>query len=230
MADEPSRFTGPLLTAAMLIAVVGWVVRRFTAQPALAPAGAAGGAGAVDRAPGHGGLPRPSGFRQALERGHRRRRRGAALRVAGLGRPLRVPLLLLVSGIGMPAAVDLLACGMRRAPLGGLPLLLAITISASVLLATRSTGWSSCSPGFGFLALIAIQETDQRQLAGAAARRSGRPARPRSAGSPRRIAVTCGLVAVVLSSALSSDADARSAASARTAATARSTSRTRCST
>ena len=55
-------------------------------------AGAAGGAGAVDRTPGHGRAAPPVRLPPGLERGPRRRRRGAALRVAGLGRPLRVPL------------------------------------------------------------------------------------------------------------------------------------------
>ena len=64
MADEPSRYTGPLLTAAMLIALVGWVVRRFTAQPALALLAQLVVLALWVEHRVTGGLPRPSGFRQ----------------------------------------------------------------------------------------------------------------------------------------------------------------------
>ncbi len=91
---------------------------------------------------------------------------------------------------------------MRRAALGGLPLLLAITISASVLL--DPVDWVVfLLTGFGWLALVAIQETDRASTWG-----RGPAVRPRLTavgGLAARIAVTCGLVAVVLSSALSSE-------------------------
>ena len=202
MADEPSRYTGPLLTAAMLIALVGWVVRRFTAQPALALLAQLVVLALWIEHRVTGGLPRPSGFRQVWNEvvdGA-----DAAQRYAS---PVSVDhsefhFLLLVSGIGILLAVDLLVCGMRRAALGGLPLLLAITISASVLL--NPVDWVVfLLTGFGWLALIAIQETDR---AGSWGR--GPAVRPRLTavgGLAARIAVTCGLVAVVLSSALSSE-------------------------
>jgi len=202
MADEPSRYTGPLLTAAILIALVGWVVRRFTAQPAIALLAQLVVLALWIEHRVTGGLPRPSGFRQVWNEvvdGA-----DAAQRYAS---PVSIDhsefhFLLLVSGIGILLAVDLLVCGMRRAALGGLPLLLAITISASVLL--NPVDWVVfLLTGFGWLALIAIQETDRVGSWG-----RGQAVRPRLTavgGLAARIAVTCGLVAVVLSSALSSE-------------------------
>src|SRR5690349_18123001 len=134
MADEPARYTGPLLTAALLIALVGWAVRRFTARPMLALLAQLVVLAVWVEHRLTGGLPRPSGFRSVwteLINGAE-----AAQRYAS---PVSVThsefhFLLLLSGIGILLAVDFVVCGMRRASLGGLPLLLAITISASVLL------------------------------------------------------------------------------------------------
>ena len=202
MADEPSRYTGPLLTAAMLIALVGWVVRRFTAQPALALLAQLVVLALWIEHRVSGGLPRPSGFRQVWNEvidGADAAQRYASPVSVGHS---EFHFLLLVSGIGILLAVDLLVCGMRRAALGGLPLLLAITISASVLL--NPVDWVVfLLTGFGWLALIAIQETDRASSWG-----RGPAVRPRLTavgGLAARIAVTCGLVAVVLSSALSSE-------------------------
>ena len=202
MADEPSRFTGPLLTAAMLIALVGWVVRRFTAQPALALLAQLVVLALWIEHRVTGGLPRLSGFRQVWNQvidGADAAQRYASPVSVGQS---EFHFLLLVSGIGILLAVDLLVCGMRRAALGGLPLLLAITISASVLL--NPVDWVVfLLTGFGWLALIAIQETDRASSWG-----RGPTVRPRLTavgGLAARIAVTCGLVAVLFSSALSSE-------------------------
>ena len=202
MADEPSRYTGPLFTAALLIALVGWGVRRFTSRAWLALLAQLVVLAVWVEHRVSGGLPRPSGFRQVwngLVDGA-----DAAQRYAS---PVSVThpefhFLLLVSGIGILLAVDLVVCGLRRASLGGLPLLLAITISASVLL--DPVDWLVfLLTGFGWLALVAIQETDRASSWG----RGGAVSTRLSAvgGLAARIALTSGLIAVVFSSALSSE-------------------------
>ena len=202
MADEPSRYTGPLLTAALLIALVGWAVRRFTARPMLALLAQLVVLAVWVEHRLTGGLPRPSGFRsvwnELIDGAEAAQRYASPVSVTHS----EFHFLLLLSGIGILLAVDFVVCGMRRASLGGLPLLLAITISASVLL--EPVDWVVfLLTGFGWLALVAIQETDR---AGSWGR--GPAVRPRLTavgGLAARIAVTCGLIAVVLSSALSSE-------------------------
>ena len=201
MADEPNRFIGPLFTAALLIAVVGWVVRRFTSRAWLALLAQVVVLAVWVEHRVTGGLPRPSGFRQVwngLVDGAEAAQRYAS--PVSVNHP-EFHFLLLLSGIGILLAVDLVVCGMRRASLGGLPLLLAITISASVLL--DPVDWLVfLLAGFGWLALVAIQETDRASSWG---RGTAVGTRLTAVGGLAvRIAATCGLIAVVLSSALSS--------------------------
>ncbi len=202
MADEPSRYTGPLLTAALIVALVGWGVRRFTSRSSLALLAQLVVLAVWIEHRVTGGLPRPSGFRQVWNQAVDGA--DAAQRYAS---PVSVNhpefhFLLLVSGIGILLAVDLIVCGMRRASLGGLPLLLAITISASVLL--DPVDWLVfLLTGFGWLALVAIQETDRASSWGRGSAISTRLSAV--GGLAARIAVTCGLIAVVLSAALSSE-------------------------
>lgn len=70
--------------------------------------------------------------------------------------------------------IDLLACGLRRPPLAGLPLLLAVTVPISVL-TQRLSPWVFMAVAALFLALIAAQHDEQLRGWGRPVDRSGDP-------------------------------------------------------
>ncbi len=202
MAQEPSLFLNPLLVAVVLVAVTGWVVRRTTSRGWLAlPVQLVVLAVWL--------LHRVSGdWLPTLGAGRLLARELATGVVAGQKYVSPVStvhpefhLLLLVGGLGVLLAVDLLCCGLRRASLAGLPLLLTITISASVLL--QPVNWLVfLTTAFGWLALVAMQETTR---VGSWGRVGGGGSNLAALGGlSTRIAVCCALVAVVLTGTLSS--------------------------
>jgi transglutaminase-like putative cysteine protease/type II secretory pathway pseudopilin PulG len=201
MAEEPSRYLGPLLTAAILVAVVGWGVRRVTARYwlALLAQVVVLAIWLLHRVSGHW-LPTLGSVKLLFnELGD------GALAAQRYASPVSVDhpefhLLLLVGGIGVLLGVDLICCGLRRASLAGLPLLLTITISASVLLEPVGA-LVFLATAFGWLALVAMQETSRLGTWG---RGSGGTRLSAVGGLSTRIAVSCGVIAVVLTGALSS--------------------------
>lgn len=68
--------------------------------------------------------------------------------------------LLLAGGLGCLLLVDLLACGLRRVCLAGLPLLTVYSVPVS-LLDTDLTWWVFALSALGFLALLYLQESEQ---------------------------------------------------------------------
>lgn len=201
MADEPGRFTGPLLLAAFLIAVVGWGVRRATSRfwLALLPQLVVLAIWLLHHVSGHW-LPTLGSVRLLVsELGD------GALAAQRYASPVSAShpefhLLLLAGGIGVLLGVDLICCGLHRASLAGLPLLLTITISASVLLEPVGA-LVFLATAFGWLALVAMQETSRL---GAWGRGNGATRFAAVGGLTTRIALSCGVIAVVLTGALSS--------------------------
>jgi transglutaminase-like putative cysteine protease len=200
MALEPSRYLSPLLLAAVLVAVIGWLVRRVSSwSPALLAQVLVLAIWLLHRVSGHW-LPTLGSVKLLFgELGD------GALAAQRYASPVSTSypefhLLLLVGGLGVLLAVDLICCGLNRASLAGLPLLLTITISASVLL--QPVSWLVfLATAFGWLALVAMQETSRL---GSWGRGTGVSKLAAVGGLSTRIAVSCGLVAVVLTSALSS--------------------------
>ncbi|MEP6816046.1 MAG: DUF3488 and transglutaminase-like domain-containing protein [Marmoricola sp.] len=201
MAQHPFRFIGPLLLAAVLVALTGWLVRRATSRSWLALL-----AQLVIltiwllHRVSHHWLPTTGSVRLLFrELGDGA---SAAQRYASPVSTLHPEFhtLLLVSGLGVLLAVDLICCGLHRASLAGLPLLLTITISASVLL--QPVNWLVfLGTAFGWLALVAMQETTRL---GSWGRGTGGSTFTAVGGLSARIAVCCGLIAVVFTGALSS--------------------------
>ncbi|MDQ6641715.1 MAG: DUF3488 and transglutaminase-like domain-containing protein [Actinomycetota bacterium] len=201
MADQPSRYLGPLLFAALLIAVIGWLVRRTTSRSwlALLVQVLVLSVWLLQRVSGHW-LPTVGAVRLLL-----RALGDGALAAQRYASPVSVShsefhLVLLVGGLGVLLGVDLICCGLQRASLAGLPLLLAITISASVLLQPVNA-LIFLATAFGWLALVAIQETTRLESWG---RGIGGSKIAAVGGLSTRIAVSCGVVAVVLTGTLSS--------------------------
>ena len=109
--------------------------------------------------------------------------------------------LLLVSGVGIVLAVDLLACTLRLAPLAGLPLLLTLTVSASLLLQPVTAGIFALSAA-GWLLLIALQQGEE--LAGWGHERVG-GLRTALTSMTAKIGVSCAVLAILLTSVLSAE-------------------------
>jgi len=201
MAQQPSRYIGPLLLAAGLIAMTGWVVRRTTSRPWLALLAqlAVLAIWLLHRVSGHW-LPTFGSVKLLFnELGD------GALAAQRYASPVSTSypefhLLLLVGGLGVLLGVDLICCGLRRASLAGLPLLLTITISASVLLEPVGA-LVFLATAFGWLALVAMQETSRL---GSWGRGTGGSKLAAVGGLSTQIAVLCGVIAVVLTGALSS--------------------------
>ncbi|MEO9221301.1 MAG: DUF3488 and transglutaminase-like domain-containing protein [Mycobacteriaceae bacterium] len=202
LAQQPSLFLNPLLLAGALVALCGWVVRRTTARSWLAvPVQLVVLVVWLLHHVSGDWLPSLGAVRLLA--------RQLDIGVV-VGQKYTSPvstvhpefhLLLLVGGLGVLLAVDLLCCGLRRAALAGLPLLLTITISASLLL--QPVSWLVfLATAFGWLGLLAMQETARvgswgRGTAGASNLAA-------VGGLSTRIAVCCALVAVVLTGTLSS--------------------------
>lgn len=139
MVEAPSRFVGPTFTGAVLVAVTGALLRTVRSPwwAALAAQLAVltswlhhrlGTGGALD-----GWVPTWQGLRFVAEQ-----IREGAEQVNTYAAPIDVrqaqaPVYLLATALVVVLAVDLIAGGLRRAPLAGLPVLVALTVPISVL-------------------------------------------------------------------------------------------------
>ncbi len=162
-AEKPSDYMVPLLGACLLVATTGAVLRSTRTPVLLVPlvelvvvsvwlhhrwAG--------DQALG-GWLPTPESIAQV-------RTLIAASADAAQSYASPVPqsvpefaVLMILAGTVTAVAVDLLACGLRRAPLAGLPLLAAYTAPVSIV--ADGVSWLTfAAAALLFLALIACQE------------------------------------------------------------------------
>lgn len=113
--------------------------------------------------------------------------------------------LMLVGGAGVAILVDLVAAGMRRAPVAGLPLLAVYTAPVSIL--DRGVPWWAFAvAGVGFLALVAAQEETRLSRWGRNVSGSGRLQDSHDTGvspsavwgSARRIGLTATGIALVV--------------------------------
>ena len=139
LVEHPQHFLGPALAAGLLLVAAGSVSRALRVPVALVPlvelvvAGLFVNHHYASAASWHGVLPTRASLGSLVDTA-----------VAGAGAinkytspvPARYAesyLFLLVCSIGIMLAVDLLACGLRRVPLAGLPVLLTLTIPISIL-------------------------------------------------------------------------------------------------
>ncbi|RLV48951.1 transglutaminase domain-containing protein [Nocardioides mangrovicus] len=161
MVEAPLGFLVPLLVATVVLVTVGWAVRRRWQHAGLALLAqlVVVLVVMVHRATGSY-LPTPGGvvdlWNELVD---------GALAGQRYVSPVSTQhpefaAVLLLGGLGIAVAVDLLACGVRHAALAGLPLLLAVTVSASVLLSPVS--WLVFAlVAIGWLALISLQESSR---------------------------------------------------------------------
>jgi transglutaminase-like putative cysteine protease len=139
LIEHPQHFLGPALTAGLLLVLAGSVARSLRVPAALVPLVEVVVVGLfvnhhyAAAASWHHVVPTRASLVSLVDTA-----------VAGAGAinkytspvPARFDeayLFLLVCSIGIMLAVDLLACGLRRVPLAGLPVLLALTIPISIL-------------------------------------------------------------------------------------------------
>jgi transglutaminase-like putative cysteine protease len=201
LVAEPGRITGPLFTSAVIVAVVGWGVRRTTGRASLAFLAQVVvlSVWLLHRVSGDW-VPRPSGISTLVtELGQ------GGLAAQRYASPvstdhLEFHLLVLVGGVAILLAVDLLCCGLRQAALAGLPLLLVITIAASVLLSPVG-GLVFLATALGWMALLAMQETG---LLGSWGRGSVGSRLSAVGGLSVRIALVCVVVATLFTAGLAS--------------------------
>ncbi len=159
--DAPSLFLSPLLGMALLVAGTGAVGRwsRLGAVSVLALQ-LLGGAMALSWVVV--GSPLPVGTTwDALLLAFSEARDAAVV----YGSPVptaeaAVEPLLLGGGLACLVLVDLLACGLRRVPLAGLPLLAVYSVPVS-LLATDLTWWVFALSASGFVTMLYLQESEQ---------------------------------------------------------------------
>ncbi len=103
---------------------------------------------------------------------------------------------LTVSGTGLMLVADVLGCGLRRAPLVGLPVLLTMTIPISVLVEPMSL-WVFAATAAAFLALLAWQNLTRLHGWG---RQVGGP--PGGSGNGSLVATSTGVSVLALAGAL----------------------------
>ncbi|GGF38023.1 hypothetical protein GCM10011519_09470 [Marmoricola endophyticus] len=202
LVEDPGAFTTPLLAGALLVGAVGWVMRVLSGRwYVVLPVQLLIGLLWVQERYTGTWLPTIGDLRGVgdwLGSG--------ALAGQKFVSPVpaeypQLPYLLLLGGLGIVLAVDLLACTLRRAPLAGLPLLLALTISASLLIQPVSLGVFVLSAA-GWLLLIALQAGEE--LAGWGRGRLG-GARGALTSMTAKIGLTCAVVAVLATSVLSAE-------------------------
>ena len=163
-SDRPSTYLVPLLGVCLLIALSGALLRSLRLHPVLVLLGQvvlvglvlhhawAGGHGFLD-----GWLPTPTSLREA----------GGLLGEgvdASQAYPAPVPKnvtefapLLVLAGSATALLVDFIACGLRRAPVAGLPLLAVYTAPVSIL--DGGVSWLKFAlAGLSFLFLLTCQE------------------------------------------------------------------------
>jgi transglutaminase-like putative cysteine protease len=205
--ESPSRLLEPAAVALLLVATVGTVL-RLTRVPALLVLAAQAGAltawfthrWAADLSV-FGWVPTPSALRELGEV-------VAASVVAAQSYQAPVPAdvpeivpLLLLSAAAVGLLVDLLACGLHRVPVAGLPLLAVYTAPASILL-DGVPWWVFAAGALAFLTLVTADHA--RRLSGWGRYVTTRPDGPSGvrAGSTRRAAQRIGLTATGLAVAV----------------------------
>ena len=139
LVEHPQHFLGPALAAGLLLVAAGAVARSLRVPVALVPVAEIVVVGLfvnhhyASAASWHGVVPTRDSLGSLVDTA-----------IAGAGAinkytspvPARYDesyLFLLVCSVGIMLAVDLLACGLRRVPLAGLPVLLTLTIPISIL-------------------------------------------------------------------------------------------------
>lgn len=158
LAQDPGRISRPLIVAGLLIALLGWAVRRSTGRAWTAvPVQLMvlliwlmhGLTGAW--------LPQPASVHALIaEIGD------GVLASQRYYSPVSVEhpqyhFLITLGGVGIILAVDLAVCGARQPALAGLPLLLVVTIAASVLIVPINP-LVFIATALGWLALLAVRE------------------------------------------------------------------------
>ena len=159
--DAPSLFLSPLLGLALLVAGIGAVGRwsRLGAASVLLLQ-LLGGAMALSWVVVGSPLPVGSTW-DALLVAFAQARDGAVVYASPVPTAeAAVEPLLVGGGLLCLVLVDLLACGLRRVPLAGLPLLAVYSVPVS-LLATDLTWWVFALSALGFVAMLYLQESEQ---------------------------------------------------------------------
>ncbi|GHJ58177.1 transglutaminase [Nocardioides sp. OK12] len=159
--DAPSLFLSPLLGLALLVAAVG-AVGRWSRLGALSVLLLQLLSGAMALSWVVVGSPLPVGATwDALLVALADAREGAVVYASPVPTAeAAVEPLLLAGGLACLVLVDLLACGLRRVPLAGLPLLAVYSVPVS-LLATDLTWWVFALSALGFVAMLYLQESEQ---------------------------------------------------------------------
>ena len=206
LVEQPQHFLGPLLAAGLLLVAAGSVARALRVPTALVPVVELVVVGLfVNRhyAPGaswHGVVPTRGSLAHVVDT--------AVTGADAINRytspvPARHPqawLFLLLCGVGILLVIDLLACGLRRVPLAGLPILLALAIPISIL--ETGLSWAVfVATALLYLLLLSTEQSRRvlawgRSVAGAG-RRWDSLDQAANAGSIRSAALRLGLVAVV---------------------------------
>ncbi|HEY6933477.1 MAG TPA: DUF3488 and transglutaminase-like domain-containing protein [Marmoricola sp.] len=204
LIEHPQHFLGPALVAGVLLVVAGTAARAVRVPVWLVPVvqllvvGLFLNAHYASAASWHGLVPTRASVGQLL---------GTALTGADAvnryvspvpARYTSAYLFLVICSVGILLAVDLLACGLRRAPLAGLPILLALTIPISILQSALS--WPVfVVTALLYLLLLSTEQTRRvlawgRSVAGTG-RRWDSLDQAANTGSIRSAAVRIGLVA-----------------------------------
>ncbi len=162
LAQDPGRISRPLVVAGLLVAVIGWAVRRSTGR-------------AWTAVPVqllvlliwlmHGltgtWIPRPGAVQTLVaEIGDGILASQRYYSPVSVAHP-EYHFLITLGGVGIILAVDLAVCGARQPALAGLPLLLVVTIAASVLI-TPINPLVFIGTAVGWLALLAVREAGRR--------------------------------------------------------------------
>ena len=164
-AEQPAGFLVPLFAACVMVAVVGTLLRAARVPPVLVALGQLlvlalwlhhrlASASALG-----GWLPSGESLRQMVHAVHAS---GVAAQVYSSPVPASAPQfypLLILTGALTAVLVDLLAVGLRRAPLAGLPLLAAYTAPVSIL---GGVSWVAfAAAALCFLALVAADHAER---------------------------------------------------------------------
>jgi transglutaminase-like putative cysteine protease len=166
MYTAPHRYLLPGLVCALCIAAVGAIGRGLRLPVYVVPLLQAAVAvlvlaGAFSSATGAlGWLPTPQAVSDLFHQASNGSGDLNAYTAPVPERFLDVPVFLACCGASVAIGIDVFALGLRRVPLAGLPLLLALTVPITVLAEPLALG-VFVSTGAAFLALLAAQHTDQ---------------------------------------------------------------------
>ncbi len=137
LVEEPGRFLGPAFTGAVLIALTGALLRSvrtrwwavLVGQLAVITAWFHHRQGADDLVSGW--VPTPHGIVALADQV-----RAGAAQMNRYAAPVdtdQAPIYLLATALAVMLVVDLISCGLQRAPWAGLPVLVALTVPISIL-------------------------------------------------------------------------------------------------